>query len=128
VSSPEKNVVVDPEALVAFAKASRGRAERFRTLHGSFHDGHVPRHAFGVMPASFSLAAAYAEQFEACLQGLADAAELMDDVAEGVTYMAENYTATDVATADLFSPGPDALAPGPGIGPGAGNPYGRGEA
>jgi hypothetical protein len=105
VTSPSKNLDVQPEALKAFAAASRDRATRFNELGRVFRDGHVPRHAFGIMPASFSLAAAYAEQFEACLQGLADGAEVMADIAEGMSDTADAYTGTDVATTDLFAPG-----------------------
>lgn len=116
MSSPSRDLDVQPEALTAFAAASRDRADRFRELRQVFHDGHVPRHAFGIMPASFGLAAAYAEQFEACLQGLADGAEVMADIAEGLTDMADAYTGTDVANVDLFVPGrqpaPEVLAPG----------------
>ncbi|MCW3820232.1 type VII secretion target [Micromonospora sp. DR5-3] len=105
MTSPSKNLDVQPEALTAFAATSRERATRFRELRQKFHDGHVPRHAFGIMPASFSLAAAYAEQFEACLQGLEDGAEVMADIAEGMSDTADAYTGTDVATTDLFAPG-----------------------
>lgn len=112
MTSPSRDLDVQPEALTAFAAASRDRAASFRDLRQRCHDGHVPRHAFGVMPASFGLAAAYAEQFESCLQGLADAAEVMADIAEGLTDMADAYTGTDVANTDLFAPGrPDVLAP-----------------
>lgn len=120
MTGPARELDVQPEALTAFAAASRDRADRFRELHRAFGDGHVPRHAFGVLPASFSLAAAYAEQFEACLQGLADGAELMADIAEGLTDTAAAYTGADVANTDLFVPGrpaaPDVVAPGPGFG------------
>lgn len=116
MSSPSE-LEVQPEALMTFAKASTDRAARFRELHRVFGDGHVPRHAFGVMPASFSLAATYAEQFEACLQGLADGAEVMADIAEGLKDTADAYTGTDVANTDMFVPGrpaaPDVIAPGP---------------
>ncbi len=105
MTSPSKNLDVQPEALTAFAAASRDRATRFRELHRVFNDGHVPRHAFGIMPASFSLAAAYAEQFEACLTGLAEGAEVMADIAEGISDTADAYTGTDVGTTDLFVPG-----------------------
>lgn len=128
MSSPSSELEVQPEALAAFAKASTDRAGRFRELHRSFGDGHVPRHAFGVMPASFGLAAAYAEQFEACLQGLADGAEVMADIAEGLRDTADAYTGTDVANTDMFVPGrpaaPDVIAPGPWS-PGAGSPTGQ---
>ncbi|WP_410810329.1 type VII secretion target [Micromonospora sp. 067-2] len=124
MSGPSNELEVQPEALKAFAAASNDRAARFRELHRSFGDGHVPRHAFGVMPASFSLAATYAEQFEACLQGLADGAEVMADIAEGLSDTADAYTGTDVASTDLFVPGrppaPDVLAPGPWSGGTAG--------
>ncbi|MGC4804873.1 WXG100 family type VII secretion target [Micromonospora sp. DT233] len=113
MTSPNANLDVEPEALSAFAGASRGRAEQFRQLRQSFSDGHVPRHSFGVMPASFSLAAAYAEQFEACLAGLADGAELMADIAEGLDDTAGAYTGSDVANRALFVPGGGASAPGP---------------
>ena len=129
MSSPSNETEVDPEALKAFASASTDRAARFRELHRSFGDGHVPRHAFGVMPASFSLSAMYAEQFEACLQGLADGAEVMADIAEGLTDTADAYTGSDVANTDLFVPGrpaePDVLAPGPWS-PGPSTPGGAG--
>ncbi|MEH1167796.1 type VII secretion target [Micromonospora sp. CPCC 205539] len=129
MSGPSNELDVQPEALTAFAAASNDRAARFRELHRSFADGHVPRHAFGVMPASFSLAASYAEQFEACLQGLADGAEVMADIAEGLTDTAAAYTGTDVANTDLFAPGrppaPDVIAPGP-LSPGTGGPSGQG--
>ncbi|MFD2763776.1 hypothetical protein [Micromonospora eburnea] len=105
MTSPSKNLDVQPEALTAFAAASRDRASRFGELRQVFHDGHVPRHAFGIMPASFSLAAAYAEQFEACLTGLAEGAEVMADIAEGISDTADAYTGTDVATNDMFAPG-----------------------
>lgn len=105
MTSPNKNLAVEPEALAAFAATSRGRATQFGELRQRFHDGHVPRHAFGVMPASFSLAAAYAEQFEACLTGLAEGAEVMADIAEGISDTADAYTGTDVATTDMFAPG-----------------------
>lgn len=105
MTSPSKNLDVQPEALKAFAAASRDRSARFSELRQRFQDGHVPRHAFGIMPASFSLAAAYAEQFEACLQGLADGAEVMADIAEGISDTADAYTGTDVASTDLFVPG-----------------------
>ncbi|MET8906330.1 type VII secretion target [Micromonospora sp. NPDC004551] len=105
MTSPSRNLEVQPEALTAFATASRDRADRFRELRRVFHDGHVPRHAFGIMPASFSLAAAYAEQFDACLQGLEDGAEVMADIAEGISDTADAYTGTDVATTDMFTPG-----------------------
>ncbi|RKF27853.1 type VII secretion target [Micromonospora globbae] len=105
MTSPSRNLDVQPEALTAFAAASRDRATRFRELRRVFHDGHVPRHAFGIMPASFSLAAAYAEQFEACLQGLEEGAEMMDDIADGLTDTADAYTGTDVANNDMFTPG-----------------------
>lgn len=105
MTSPSRNLEVQPEALTAFAAASRDRATRFRELHRVFRDGHVARHSFGVMPASFSLAAAYAEQFEACLQGLEEGAEVMVDIAEGMTDTADAYTGTDVATTDMFTPG-----------------------
>ncbi|MET7960241.1 type VII secretion target [Micromonospora zamorensis] len=127
MSSPSSELEVQPEALTAFAKASTDRAGRFRELHRSFGDGHVPRHAFGVMPASFSLAAAYAEQFEACLQGLAEGAEVMADIAEGLDDTAAAYTGTDVANTDMFVPGrppaPDVIAPGPWS-PGTSSPGG----
>ncbi|WP_229398774.1 type VII secretion target [Micromonospora okii] len=112
MTSPNGNLDVQPEALSAFAAASRDRADRFRQLRQAFGDGHVPRHAFGVMPASFSLAAAYAEQFEACLAGLADGAEVMADIAEGLEDTAGAYTGSDVANRDLFVPG-GPPAPGP---------------
>lgn len=105
MTSPGRNLDVQPEALTAFAAASRDRAARFRELYRVFNDGHVPRHAFGVMPASFSLAAAYAEQFEACLTGLAEGAEVMADIAEGIDDTADAYTGTDVGNTDLFAPG-----------------------
>ncbi|WBB73341.1 type VII secretion target [Micromonospora sp. WMMD1128] len=105
MTSPSRDLDVQPEALTAFAAASRDRATRFRELHRGFRDGHVSRHSFGVMPASFSLAAAYAEQFEACLQGLEEGAEVMADIAEGLTDTADAYTGTDVATTDMFTPG-----------------------
>ncbi|MGR6316699.1 hypothetical protein Q2K19_09535 [Micromonospora soli] len=105
MTSPSKDLEVQPEALAAFAATSRGRAAQFRELRQRFQDGHVPRHAFGIMPASFSLAAVYAEQFEACLQGLAEGAEVMADIAEGITDTADAYTGTDVASTDLFAPG-----------------------
>ncbi|MET7671530.1 WXG100 family type VII secretion target [Micromonospora luteifusca] len=128
MSSPSNELEVQPEALKAFAKASTDRAARFRELHGSFGEGHVPRHAFGVMPASFSLAASYAEQFEACLQGLADGAEVMADIAEGLDDTADAYTGTDVANTDMFVPGrpaaPDVIAPGPRS-PGPSTPGGQ---
>ena len=120
MTGPDRDLDVQPEALTAFASASRERAEQFRSLHRAFGDGHVPRHAFGVMPASFSLATAYAEQFEACLQGLADAAEVMADVAEGLSDTDEAYIDADLAATDLFvsgrPPAPDGIAPGPGSG------------
>ncbi|MGW3604742.1 type VII secretion target [Micromonospora sp. NPDC005161] len=125
MSSPSSELEVQPEALTAFAASSTDRAARFRELHRSFGDGHVPRHAFGVMPASFGLAATYAEQFEACLQGLADGAEVMADIAEGLRDTADAYTGTD-----MFVPGrpaaPDVIAPGPlSPGAGAGGPTGQ---
>ncbi|MCX5119340.1 type VII secretion target [Micromonospora sp. NBC_00362] len=127
MSSPSNELEVQPEALTAFAAGSKDRAARFRELHRAFGDGHVPRHAFGVMPASFNLAATYAEQFEACLQGLADGAEMMADIAEGLTDTAAAYTGTDAANTDLFVPGrppaPDVIAPGPWSG-GASAPNG----
>ncbi|SCL38566.1 type VII secretion target [Micromonospora aurantiaca (nom. illeg.)] len=105
MTSPSRNLDVQPEALRAFAAASRDRAGRFRELERAFRDGHVARHSFGVMPASFSLAAAYEQQFEACLEGLADGAEVMADIAEGLDDTAEAYTGTDVANTDMFKPG-----------------------
>ncbi|MFU8872190.1 hypothetical protein [Micromonospora sp. SL4-19] len=105
MTSPSRNLDVQPEALKAFAAASRDRAARFHELSRVFRDGHVPRHAFGIMPASFSLAAAYAEQFEACLQGLEEGAEAMADIAEGMSDTADAYTGTDVASNDMFVPG-----------------------
>ncbi|MGW1056690.1 type VII secretion target [Micromonospora rubida] len=105
MASPSGNLDVQPEALSAFATTSRERADRFRQLHQLFGDTHVPRHAFGVMPASFGLAAAYAEQFESCLQGLADGADVMADIAEGLDDTAGSYTGSDVDNRDLFAPG-----------------------
>ena len=105
MTSPSRNLEVQPEALTAFAAASRDRAGQFRELHRLFRDGHVARHAFGVMPASFSLAAAYEQQFEACLEGLEDGADVMATIAEGLRDTAEAYTGTDVANTDMFTPG-----------------------
>ncbi len=104
MTSPSKNLDVQPEALTVFAAASRDRVARFRELHQIFNDGHVARHAFGIMPASFSLADAYKEQFEACLTGLAEGAEVMADIAEGISDTADAYTGTDVGTTELFTP------------------------
>ncbi|SBT50744.1 type VII secretion target [Micromonospora auratinigra] len=105
MTSPSRNLEVQPEALAAFAAASRDRATRFQELRRLFQDGHVPRHAFGVMPASFSLSAAYQEQFEACLTGLAEGAEVMADIAEGMRDTADAYTGTDLDNNDMFAPG-----------------------
>lgn len=110
-----KNLDVEPEALEAFAKASEGRAERFGELQAAFLDARVARHAFGVMPASFSLAATYEEYFEACLEGLREGVAVMAAIAEGIAEEAAAYRGTDVANTDLFVPGgatdPDVPAP-----------------
>ncbi|MFC0097556.1 type VII secretion target [Micromonospora marina] len=105
MTSPSRNLDAQPEALRAFAAASRDRSSRFRELERAFRDGHVARHSFGVMPASFSLAAAYEQQFEACLQGLADGAETMLTIATGLTETAAAYDDTDAANDTMFTAG-----------------------
>ncbi|MGC4895562.1 type VII secretion target [Micromonospora sp. DT31] len=105
MTSPSRNLDVQPEALRAFAAASRARAGRFRELHRLFSDGHVARHSFGVMPASFSLAATYAEQFEECLQGLLDGTEMMLTIAEGISDTADAYDGTDGVNTGMFTVG-----------------------
>lgn len=116
---------VDPVALHAFAATSRSRADRFRDLALTFNEAEVSRGAFGIMPASYSLSAKYTEFFDSCLQGLRDAADVMDDISEGADDTATAYTGTDVANRDLFQPQPQGetyWAPGPsGTSGGSGN-------
>lgn len=115
MGDPEE-LLVEAAALDAFAATSRDRAERFRQLATAFQEGHVSRSAFGIMPASYGLSSAYAEQFESCLAGLSDGADVMDDIADGVRRAGQAYTATDVANLDLFAPQPERT--GPSLAPG----------
>jgi hypothetical protein len=95
---------VDPAALDAFASRSRERATEFETARQQMQDGRVDRMSFGIMPAAFMLFDRYTEQVEACLDGLAEGAGVMDDIADGVTLLRDAYTAVDEANADMFRP------------------------
>ena len=96
---------VEPEKLTAFAATSRGRSDQFDEIRTRMRDGAVGRSAFGIMPASFSLHGRYDTVLEACLQALADAAEAMETVADGVIAERDEYLRTDAAAARMFGGG-----------------------
>jgi len=96
---------VEPEKLTAFAATSRGRGDQFDEIRTRMRDGAVGRSSFGIMPASFSLSDQYDTVLEECLQALADAAEAMETVAEGVLAERDQYLLTDAAAERMFGGG-----------------------
>lgn len=93
---------VNPEALDAFAKTSRGRADTFEDLLARVRDGEVDRKAFGIMPAAFSLYDRYEAFLADCMEGLKDGAAAMEAIAEAVDDTAQEYSTLDQETHNMF--------------------------
>lgn len=95
----------DGAAFDAFARSSRGRAQHLGRAASSAADIGVPRWTFGRLPVSGELFDAYDQLRQLCLDGLSDAGEAMDAVADGIDQTHRAYTDAEDANVDQIGGG-----------------------